>query len=809
MHSLWLDIRFGLRTLRKNAGFTAVAVLTLALGIGANTTIFSVVKAVLLPALPYQDPDRLLIVNQRMPNAQPNVFTTPAYLEWKQQDGLASEMAASIPQSFSVTGLQQPERIPGARLSSNFFSVLGVNPILGRTFSQPEDLPGGPKVVVLSYVLWQQRFAHDASVLGRTLTLDGADFTIIGVMPSDFQALSPAQLLWVPMQLSASDASQSARNVHWLTGIVRLEPGMTKQAAQAQLDSIATRIHKQNPNDDAGWGADFFTLNEYNTGNIRPALMVLFGCVGFVLLIACANISNLLLSRAAARRKEIAVRIAIGASRVDIVRQLVTESLLLAAIGGSLALLVAFGGLRVLLHWNPANLPGLDKVALSGAVLYFTIAISVLGGLFFGLTPALQAAKIDSNEALKEGARGSSGKFGAHRAILVVGQISLAFMLLTGAGLLIKNLWILSSVNPGFNPSGLMTLRVSVPQSKFTVPQIPLFYKQVLEKTRALPGVESAAIVRDLPMAGTDPSMPVQVEGHPPEDVSGEPIVTRFRTVSANYFHTMDTPLVTGREFLDSDQADTEPVAVISKSLADEYWPHGGALGQRIMPKLPGARWCTIVGVAADVRHWGPDVPVEPTAYYVYTQVPASFLPLLENSMAVVVRTNGPPASITNSLREAIHSVSPDAPVFAAQTLEHLLDNSGSLRRFNLSLLSIFAGLALTLASIGVYGVVAYTVSQRTREIGIRLAFGAQRRDVLRMILLQSGRLILSGILLGALAGLALSRLIVDLLYGMNARDPLTFVIAAVVIACAAVLASYLPARRATTVDPIVTLRYE
>lgn len=804
------DIRYGIRTLRKNPGFTAVAVLTLALGIGANTAIFSVVNSVLLRPIPVKDPNQIVVVSQRMPNHQSNIFTTPAFVEWKQQDGLSSRMAAYIPVgNLNLTGTQQPERLHGARISANFFSVLGVSPILGRNFSEEEDRPSGGNVVILSYDLWQQRFNREETILGKILALDGADYTVIGVMGPNFDLFGNKEQVWIPMQLAASDSSRAARNVHWLVALARLDPGVTKSQAQIQLDAIASRLHQQNPDDDAGFGADLYTLREWNTGSIQPALLVLLGCVGFVLLIACANIANLLLARGAARRREIAVRIAIGAGRARIVRQLLTESLLLAILGGSLALLVAYGGLQILIHMNPASIPNVAEIAMDRGIFLFTLVISLLGGALFGLAPAIQASRVDSNSWLKEGARGSSGKFGAHRAVLVVAQIGMALMLLIGAGLLLKNLWLLRGVDPGFEIADVLTFRVSVPQANFSVPQIPLFYKQILEKVRALPGVSSSAIVRDLPMGGVDPSMPVQVEGHPPENLGGEAIVTRFRTISPNYFHTLGIALLSGREFQERDAADAEPVAIISQSLALQYWPKESPLGKRILPNLPGARWCTVVGVVADVRHWSTDIPLEPTAYYPYTQVPAGFITLLESSMAIAVRTTVPPTSLTNSIREAVRSVSPDAPIFGVQTLEQLFKDSGSLRRFNLSLLGIFAALALALASIGIYGVVAYAVSQRTREIGIRLAYGAQPRDVLRMILLQSTGLIIFGVIAGIIGAAALARIMESLLVGVNSRDPFTFVAVAMVVTIAALAASYIPARRAMKVDPIIALRCE
>ena len=809
MNTLFQDTRFGIRTLRKNPGFTAVAVLTLALGIGANTAIFSVVNSVLLRPIPIKDPGQIVVINQRMPNHQSNVFTTPAYLEWKDLDGLTNRMAGYIPNSFSLTGTQQAERFRGARVSANFFQVLGVNPILGRNFTEGDDRPGGPNVAILGFDLWQQRFNRDENILGKTLTLDGADYSIIAVMRPNIDLTGVKEQLWVPLRLAGPASARAARNVHWLTAFARLDPGVSKAQAQAQLDAIATRIHKQNSDDDAGFGADLYTLREYNTGGIQPALLVLFGCVGFVLLIACANIANLLLARGAARRREIAVRIAIGAGRGRIVRQLFTESMLLAALGGGLALLVAYGGLQVLVHLNTSAVLGVSEIAMDRTVLFFTLVISILGGTLFGLAPAIQASRLDSNSWLKEGARGSTGKFGAQRSVLVVAQIGMALTLLVGAGLLLKDLWLLRGVDIGFNATNVLTLRISVPQAKYSATQIPFFYKQVLEKTRALPGVESAALVRDLPMGGTDPSMPVKVEGHPAENLGGEAIVTRLRTVSPEYFRTLGTPLLSGREFLDSDTLDSEAVAIISQSLARQYWPKESPLGKRIIPNFPGARWCTIVGVVADVRHWALDVPLEPTAYYPFTQIPAGFLPLLENSMAIAVRTTVPPASLTGSIRQAVGSVSPDAPIFDVQTLEQLLENSGSPRRFNLSLLGIFAGLALTLAAIGIFGVVAYSVSQRTREIGIRLAYGAEPSDVLRMILLQCSRLIVMGVFAGLIAAAALARVMESLLAGVSSRDPLTFIAVAIVVTLAALAASYIPARRAMKVDPIVALRCE
>ncbi|MGB9403434.1 MAG: ABC transporter permease [Candidatus Acidiferrales bacterium] len=807
MNTLLHDIQYAVRMLRKSPGFTLIAVLTLALGIGANTAIFSVVNTVLLRPLPVRNPEQVMVLLQVRANGEPNIFSTPAYLEWKDQSNLFEPVAAVSSTDMSLTGIDQPERVHGGTTTANFFSVMQVNPALGRTFTADEDLPGGGHVIVLSYGLWQ-RLGGDPNVLGKTLTLDGNSYTVIGVMPRGFQIFDATETFWMPLQMDTSAAARQARNVHWLFAMTRLDAGMSQKQAQAQFDAIAARIHRQDPDNDAGWGVTLQPLGRWLTGDIRPALLILLGCVGFVLLIACANIANLLLARGAARRREIAVRIALGAGRLRLVRQLLTESLLLAAMGGALALFVADDGIRILVALHPASIPGVEKIGLDASVMAFTFGLAMVAGILFGVAPAIQALHVDSNAWLKEGARGSSGHFGKHRAALVVTQIGLALVLLTGAGLLLKSLWLLRGVNAGFNAEGVLTMRIVAPNAGAASSSVPQFYTRVLEKVRALPGVQSAAIARNLPMSGTDPSMPVTVEGHAPDAPSSQAILTRYRAVSPEYFHTLGTPLLSGRDFQDGDTADSEAVAIISESMAREYWPNESPIGERLLPSLPGSRWCTVVGVVGDVRHLGLDIDIEPTGYYPYTQIPAGYIPLVEGSMSLAVRS-AEPATLTNSIREAIHSLNHDVPIYDVKPLAQLLEDSGSLRRFNLALLGIFAGLALTLAGIGIYGVVAYSVAQRTREIGIRLALGAQNRDVLRLVLGQGARLVFAGVALGVVAALALARVMASLLYGVTVTDPLTFICVAMAVIAAGLAACYVPARRAMRVDPMVALRYE
>ena len=806
METLIQDIRYGFRMLVKSPGFTAIAVITLALGIGTNTAMFSVVNSVLLRSVPFHDSSRVMVVWKTMSNGAPNAFSTPAFLEIRQQGDLLAHLGAFSNISYNLAGKDLPERIAGGKVNFDLFPVLGVQPILGRTFAAEEDHPGAGHAVILSHALWETRFGSAHTILGRAVTLDGDPYTVVGVMPAGFHVLSDKELFWVPLQLEAASAQASARNVHWLFGFTRLAPGTSQKQVQTVLDAVAARLKAQDPTGEGGFGVTLQPVSDFVNGDVKPALLLLMGSVGFVLLIACSNVANLLLARGTIRRREISIRTALGAARMRVIRQLLTESVLLSLMGGLLGLGLAWFAVKALVAFHPSSIPSVNTIGIDATVLIFTALLCGIVGIVFGVAPALEGSKVNVSEALKEGARGSSGGFGKHRVILVVTETALASILLIGAGLSLKSLWRAESVDPGFNPAGELTFRVAAP-SQFKGEQIPLFYQQVLERVRVLPGVQTAVLARNLPMSGTDPSMPIAIEGTPPPP-SQVPVVTRFRAVGPDYFSGLQTSLLGGREFSEHDTAAAPKVAIVSESLAKLYWPKENALGKRLKPELTGGEWCTVVGVAADVRHWAADVDVEPTAYYPYAQVPEAFLPLLEGSMTIALRSRNA-AGLLSSIRSAVADVDKTVPIYDVKSMEAMVADSGSLRRFGMWLIGAFAALALTLATLGIYGVMAYSVSQRTREIGIRIALGAQRWNVLRLIMEQGAKLALVGVVVGLVGAVALTRVMTSLLFGVSATDLGTFSVVPVIVLVLILLGCYIPARRATKLDPVVALRDE
>jgi putative ABC transport system permease protein len=806
METLIQDIRYGFRMLVKSPGFTAIAVITLALGIGTNTAMFSVVNSVLLRSVPFHDSSRVMVVWKTMSNGAPNAFSTPAFLEIRQQGDLLVHLGAFSNISYNLAGKDLPERIAGGKVNFDLFPVLGVQPILGRTFAAEEDHPGAGHAVILSHALWETRFGSAHTILGRAVTLDGDPYTVVGVMPAGFHVLSDKELFWVPLQLEAASAQASARNVHWLFGFTRLAPGTSQKQVQTVLDAVAARLKAQDATGEGGFGVTLQPVSDFVNGDVKPALLLLMGSVGFVLLIACSNVANLLLARGTIRRREISIRTALGAARMRVIRQLLTESVLLSLMGGLLGLGLAWFAVKALVAFHPSSIPSVNTIGIDATVLIFTALLCGIVGIVFGVAPALEGSKVNVSEALKEGARGSSGGFGKHRVILVVTETALASILLIGAGLSLKSLWRAESVDPGFNPAGELTFRVAAP-SQFKGEQIPLFYQQVLERVRVLPGVQTAVLARNLPMSGTDPSMPIAIEGTPPPP-SQVPVVTRFRAVGPDYFSGLQTSLLGGREFSEHDTAAAPKVAIVSESLAKLYWPKENALGKRLKPELTGGEWCTVVGVAADVRHWAADVDVEPTAYYPYAQVPEAFLPLLEGSMTIALRSRNA-AGLLSSIRSAVADVDKTVPIYDVKSMEAMVADSGSLRRFGMWLIGAFAALALTLATLGIYGVMAYSVSQRTREIGIRIALGAQRWNVLRLIMEQGAKLALVGVVVGLVGAVALTRVMTSLLFGVSATDLGTFSVVPVIVLVLILLGCYIPARRATKLDPVVALRDE
>jgi putative ABC transport system permease protein len=806
METLSQDVRYGFRKLVKSPGFTAIAVITLALGIGTNTAMFSVINSVLLRSLPFRDPGRVMVVWKTMSNGAPNAFSTPAFLETSQQGDLLAHMGAFSNISFNLAGKDVPERIVGGKVNFDLFPIFGVQPILGRTFASEEDHLGAGRVVILSHALWKTRFGSSPEILGNSITLNDAPYTVVGVMPAGFHVLSDKELFWVPLQLEAANAQASARNVHWLFAFTRLAPGTSEKQAQSVLDAVAARLKAQDPTGEGGFGATLQPVGDFLSGNVKPALLLLMGSVGFVLLIACSNVANLLLARGTIRRREISIRTALGAARMRVIRQLLTESVLLSVMGGALGLALAWVGVKTLVRVHPSSIPSVDAITIDATVLAYTGLLCGVVGILFGVAPALEGSRVNVGEALKEGARGSSGGFGKHRVILVITETALASILLIGAGLSLKSLWRAESVDPGFNPSGELTFRIAAP-SQFKGEQIPLFYQQVLERVRALPGVQSAVLARNLPMSGADPSMAISIEGTAPPP-SQVPIVTRFRAIGPDYFSGLQTSLLSGREFTEHDTAASPKVAIVSESLAKLYWPKENALGKRLKPDLTGGEWYTVVGVVADVRHWAADVDVEPTAHYPYTQVPEAFLPLLEGNMAIAVRSHNA-AGLLNSIRAAVAEVDKTVPVYDVKSMEEMVAESGSLRRFDMWLIGAFAALALTLAGLGIYGVMAYSVSQRTREIGIRIALGAQGWNVLRLIMEQGAKLALAGVVVGLVGAFALTRVMASLLFGVSPTDLGTFSVVPFMVFILILVGCYVPARRATRLDPVIALREE
>jgi predicted permease len=802
------DLRYGLRTLRKHPGFTAVAVIALALGIGANTAIFSVVNTVLLRPLPYRDPDRLVMVwEDATRSGYPR--DTPAaanYIDWRDQNQVFEGMAALADQSFNLTGMGDPERLEGKRASANLFNLLGVEPLLGRGFLPEDDRPGGGRVAVLSHGLWQRRFGADPKVVGRSLELNGQSYEVVGVMPPGFQFLSPEYELWVPIGFTQQEAASRGR--HYLQVVARLKPGVSVEQAQAEMSTIATRLQQQYPQQNADLGAAVVPLHEQVVGDIKPALLILLGAVGFVLLVACANVANLLLARAAARQKEIALRVALGASRARLIRQFLTESVLLAALGGVLGLLLALWGVNLLKAFIPDSISQVRAIAVDAKVLGFTLVVSLLTGLIFGLAPATQASKFNLNETLKEGGRdASAGAKGKRiRSMLVVAEVAVSLVLLVGAGLLINSFLRLRSVAPGFKPDNLLTMSVVLPQQKYPdAARRAAFYDELIRRVEAVPGVKSAAIVNWIPLIRQGDSTSITIEGRPPAEPGKENMMVT-RVVNPHYFQTRGVQLSRGRAFDESqDRADSPGAVIVSETAARRYWPGEEALGKRIaVGKVESPDdWMTVVGVANDVKQFQLDAEPRPQMYLNYTQA-GFFAPRY-----LIVSTSVEPLSLASAVRGAVWSIDRDQPVAQVRTMEDVLSESIARQRFSMLLLGIFAGVALLLAAVGLYGVMSYTVAQRTREIGLRMALGAQRGDVLRLVVGQGLKLVLVGVALGLVAAFMLTRVMSSLLFGVSPTDPATLAIISLVLVSVALLASYIPARRATKVDPLIALRYE
>jgi putative ABC transport system permease protein len=801
------DLRFALRMLLKNPGFTIVTIIALALGIGANTAIFSVVNTVLLRPLPYKDPERLVMVwEDASKSGHPRDTPTAAnFVDWRNQNQVFEGMAAITDESFNLTGVGDPERLEGMRVSAALFPLLGVEPQLGRVFTAAEDQPGSQRVVLLSYGLWQRRFGGDPSIAGKPLTLNGKTYIVVGVMPARFQFPTTDNQIWVPIAFTSEEAAD--RGVHYLQVVARLKSGVTLPQAQAEMSTIASRLQQQYPETNTDVGAAVTSLHEYLVGDIKPALLILLGAVGLVLLIACANVANLLLARAAVRQKEIAVRVALGARRLRLVRQFLTESILLSMLGGIVGLVIAYTGLVLLKAFLPENISQAREISIDLKVLGFTLFVSVATGVIFGLAPAIQAVRFKQSETLKEGGRdaatGGSGK--RLRSLLVTAEVAISLVLLIGAGLLINSFVRLRNVDPGFRSDNLLTMKIVMPDAKYLDrPRRIAFYNDLLQRVQSLAGVRSAAITTNLPLYHQGNSIAVNIEGRP-EPPPGQENIVVTRIISPGYFDTMTIPLLSGRKFSDQDILTSPSVAVISETMARSFWPNEDPVGKRIgIGEIKSDRdWTTVIGVARDVRQIQLTAAPEPQMYLTYLQF--GFF----DSRDLVVKTDVDPASMAATVRKAVWEIDKDQPVSNIQTMEAILADSIAQQRFSMVLLAIFAGVALVLAAVGIYGVMSYSVAQRTREIGIRMALGAQTGAVLKLAVGYGIKLVLIGIAIGLIAAFALTRLMSTLLFGVTATDPITFTLISLLLICVAALASYIPARRATKVDPMIALRYE
>ncbi|MEN3333459.1 MAG: hypothetical protein V7641_2824 [Blastocatellia bacterium] len=820
MNPLLQDLRYSLRLLAKRPGFTLVAVITLALGIGANTAIFSVVNAVLLRPLNYNEPDQIVALWENVPTKGGRWRVAPAnFFDWKNQNQVFAEMAAFSSSGFNLTGTGEPEQIRGARASQGYFSVLGVEPILGRAFLPEEYEPGKGQVVILDYGFWQRRFGSDSKLIGQTLTLDDKPYTVVGVMPAGIYPTWPMtaagisfepqqQQYWVPMSFTADWAAN--RYSHVLGVVARLKPGVTTGRAQTEMDVIAQRLEQDYPANNRDEGIIISPFINEVVGNVRPALFVLLGAVGCVLLIACANIASLLLAQLAARRKEIAIRAALGARRAHLVRQFLVEGLMLSLLGGACGVLLATWGIDLLLRMIPQNIPRLNQVGVDLKVLSFTLLLSLAASLIFGFAPALQASKTDLQEALKEAGRSSGANPSRQRfrRLLVVAQIGMAVVLVIGAGLLIKSFWRLRQVDPGFNPAHVVVMNLTIPPSRYREwHQISGFYTQLHERLQNLPGVRSATIAYDQPLASNWINS-FLIEGQP-APAPGQTPVENFRPVGHDYFRTLGIELLKGRHFTAQDDPGHTGAAIINDAFARQYFPNEDPLGHRLQTDTPALMAngpmptsFEIVGVVRDTKFNGLSAVAAPAFY-----IPARQFPLAD--MIVLARVEGDPLNYTQTLRDTVWAIDPDQPVNSIAALEHIVADDIAQPRFNMFLMGLFSALAVMLAAVGIYGLLSYAVTQRTQEIGVRMALGAQRRDIFKLIVGQGLRLTLAGVGIGLAAALLLTRFLSSLLYGLSATDFTTFAFVALLLAAVALIACYLPARRATKVDPMEALRYE
>lgn len=805
------DLRYGARLLRKSPGFSVIAVLVMALGIGATTAIFSVVDAVLLKPLPFRAPERLLVIWEKNPaQNQYKLFVAPVnFLEWRKQSHAMESMAAFHDVHINLTGGPNghidPEELNCERVSAEMFPMLGVGPVLGRTFRPEEDQPGHANFALLSHSLWQRRFAGDPAIAGKAIRLRDQSYTVVGVLPAGFSVMTPNMDIWIPLGLSAFDRSAGNR---FLTVIARLKADTAGNRARMELETIGSRMEQENPALNKGWRPSAFALEDELVGDVRQALWVLLGAVGFLLLMACANVASLLLARAATRRKEIAVRMALGAGRWRIVRQLLSESMILALSGGLLGMLLASLGVGLMARLGQAGIPRLAEARVDATLFLFTLCVSMATGILCGVAPALQSSSANLNQALTEGGRsGTAGREGrTMRSALVVVEVAMAVLVLIGAGLLIQSFVRLRSVDPGFQPSGLLTMRVPLSGGRNNAAERRVaFFQQIVDRVAALPGVRAVGGVNGLPLTGLGVGSMFAVAGRPAPATEQRPLGV-LRSVTPGYFRAMGIPLVAGRGFADSDTGPAAPVIVVNQTLARRFWPEGNPLGGRLAIDT-GGRTAVIVGVVGDVKPERMEGEDWPTIYNPYAQVPAPTLTLVVRIGNA--RTGGAPMALASAVEREVHRLDPEQPVADVRPMDAVMNQAVAGARFNTVLLAAFAAIAFVLAAVGLYGVISYDVTERTHEIGIRLALGAQPGNVLKLVVGQGARLAAYGIAAGLAAAWGLTRLMVTMLFGVKPADLSTFAAISALLGAVALGASYLPSRRAMAVDPVTALRHE
>jgi len=812
MRNLLQDLRQSLRTLGRNPAFTIGAILVLALGIGANTAIFSIVNAAMLRPLPFDQPDRLVQV-WHVPPAKSfpgiDLFSvSPAnYLDWKAQNTSFDSVSIYGFRGLTFGGTDRPEVIKASSVPFDFFTVLRAQPLLGRTFTRDDDHPNS-RAILLSYGLWRDRFASDRGIVGRDIAVNSQSYTVIGVMPEKFRMPDFAKA-WVP--LGWTDADRAVRGNHNYQVIGRLKPNITIDQAKSDLAAISTRLEQQYPEDDKGWGATAIPLHEQLIGDVRTALFVLLGAVAFVLLIACANVANLVLAKTLARGKEMAIRSALGAGRMVLLRHILVETLLLSVIGGLFGLLLARGVIALSVKLLADRLPAFMQVTLDAQVLAYTLLLSVAAGVLAGLFPSLRFSRVDVNEALKQGTRGGSDAGGKARNLLVVAEVALSLVLLIGAGLMIRTLWQLRDVRPGFDSSNVLTMNVAIPRGRFATPSGEVnFFHDVLQRIKTLPGVEDAGAIDSLPLDGGGSHQPFSIEGRPVLPMADQPEVD-VRLISTGYLRTMHVPVIRGRDFEEADAAGRPGVVLISDALAHRFFPNEDPIGKHLTLTFFADTPREIVGIVGNVKtdQLNETRPVD-TIYMAANQLgPATGQAWDSFGLSLAVRTKSDPHTAANAITGTIHEVGPDIPVTDLLSMDDVIAQSMSPQRFNMLLLAAFAGLALLLAAVGIYGVLSYTVRRRVREIGIRMALGASQSDILRLVVNDGMKPILIGVTLGVITAVALSRLVASLLFGVPPTDPLTFTVVALLLVAVGVAANTLPAYRATKVEPTQTLREE